>query len=430
MGGLTTALLAATSGLRAAQTGIDLVSRNVANATTVGYTRKTVPQTPLIVGGEGQGVRLGDIERQVNARLQVEVRSGLSQTTAYEVRDDFLSRFELVFGKPGDNTTVAHQLHQLSDAFRQLSTNPDVITTQTTVISRAEAFASGLNVVADSRPGPAHRGRGPDQDLGRHDQRHARRRSTTSTARSPRRGRSAKARPISRIGATPSSTTCRRKSISATSPVRTARSGSRPRAATRCWTSRIHTVSFNNIAQLTPQLAYPLGLDGIMIDGTDVTTSLTGGRLKGLFDLRDTILPQAQLQLDSLAASVTTLLTGEDLELFNDAGVAFNPISTTGYANRIAVNQVVRDEPWRTRDGTVVAVQNTNTGDTTLPLAIIDMFESLQTFPGYDRAGHDLHARRVRFRIRLLPGHAAREHVRLAGEQVGPDRIPADPAEQ
>src|SRR5688572_11358707 len=95
MGGLTTALLAATSGLRAAQTGIDIVSRNVANATTVGYTRKTVPQTPLIVGGEGQGVRLGDIERQVNARLQVEVRSGLSQTTAYGVRDDFLSRFEL-----------------------------------------------------------------------------------------------------------------------------------------------------------------------------------------------------------------------------------------------------------------------------------------------------------------------------------------------
>ena len=75
MGGLTTALLAATSGLRAAQTGIDLVSRNVANATTVGYTRKTIVQTPLIVGGEGQGVRLGDIERNVNARLQVEVRS-------------------------------------------------------------------------------------------------------------------------------------------------------------------------------------------------------------------------------------------------------------------------------------------------------------------------------------------------------------------
>ena len=79
---------------------------------------------------------------------------------------------------------------------------------------------------------------------------------------------------------------------------------------------------------------------------------------------------------------MTTLLTGEDLELFTDGAAAFNPLNTTGYANRIAVNQVVRDNPWRTRDGTVVAVQNPNTGDTTLPLAVIDMFEGLQTFPG------------------------------------------------
>ena len=41
MGGLTTALLAATSGLRAAQTGIDLVSRNVSNATTPGRPVKS-----------------------------------------------------------------------------------------------------------------------------------------------------------------------------------------------------------------------------------------------------------------------------------------------------------------------------------------------------------------------------------------------------
>jgi flagellar hook-associated protein 1 FlgK len=381
MGGLTTALLAATSGLRAAQTGIDIVSRNVANATTVGYTRKTVPQTPLIVGGEGQGVRLGDIERQVNARLQVEVRSGLSQTTAYEVRDDFLSRFELVFGKPGDNTTVAHQLHQLSDAFRQLSTNPDVITTQTTVISRAEAFASGLNVVADRVQGL--RTEAEDAIKTSVDTINA-----NLTAIDDLNSQIAQARSL---GQSTADLEDRRdtfldglsKEIDISYFMR--QNGEvwiQTTGGQALLDVGIHTVSFNNIAQLTPQLAYPLGLDGVMIDGTDVTTSLTGGRLKGLFDLRDTILPQAQLQLDSLAANVTTLLTGEDLELFTDGAVAFNALNTTGYANRITVNQVVRDEPWRTRDGTVVAVQNTNTGDTTLPLAIVDMFEGLQTFPG------------------------------------------------
>jgi flagellar hook-associated protein 1 FlgK len=381
MGGLTTALLAATSGLRAAQTGIDLISRNVANATTVGYTRKTIVQTPLIVGNEGQGVRLGDIERNVNARLQVEVRSGLSQTSAYQVRDDFLSRFELVFGKPGDNTTVSHQLSQLSDAFRQLSASPDVITTQTTVISKAEAFASGLNVVADRIQGL--RTEAEDQI-----------KTSVDTI-------NAKLAAIDDLNSQISQAKSLGQSTADLEDLRDTFLNDLSKEIDISYFERqngeiwiqtkggqalldvtVRAVSFNNVAQLNPQLAYPLGLDGIEIDGNDVTASLTGGRLKGLFDLRDTILPQAQLQLDSLAANVTTLLSGEDLELFNDAGVTFNPLNTTGYANRITVNQVVRNEPWRTRDGTVVAVQNTNTGDTTLPLAIIDMFESQQAFPG------------------------------------------------
>jgi flagellar hook-associated protein 1 FlgK len=381
MGGLTTALLAATSGLRAAQTGIDLVSRNVANATTAGYTRKTISQTPLIVGGEGQGVRLGDVERQVNARLQVEVRSGLSQTSAYQVRDDFLSRFELVFGKPGDNTTVAHQLSQLSDAFRQLSTSPDVITTQTTVISKAEAFASGLNVVADRVQGL--RTEAEDQIKTSVDTINSK-----LTAIDDLNGQIAQARSLGQGTADLED----RRDTFLDDLSKEIDISYFERQNGEVWIQTkgghalldvaVHTVSFNNVAQLTPQLSYPLGLDGIMIDGTDVTTSLTGGRLKGLFDLRDTILPQAQLQLDTLAANVTTLLTGQDIELFNDAGVTFNPVNTAGYANRITVNQVVKDNPWRTRDGTVVATQNTNTGDTTLPLAVIDMFEGLQTFPG------------------------------------------------
>jgi flagellar hook-associated protein 1 FlgK len=381
MGGLTTALLAATSGLRAAQTGIDLVSRNVANATTVGYTRKTIPQTPLIVGGEGQGVRLGLIERNVNARLQLEVRDGLSQTAAYQVRDNFLSRFELVFGKPGDNTTVAHQLGQLTDAFRQLSTNPDVITTQTTVISRAEALASGLNVVANRVQGL--RTEAEDQIKTSVDNINAK-----LTAIDDLNGQIAQARSL---GQSTADLEDRRdtflndlsKEIDISYFER--QNGEvwiQTKGGQALLDITVHTVSFNNVAQLTPQHAYPLGLDGVMIDGFDVTTSLTGGRLKGLFDLRDTILPQAQLQLDSLAANLTTLLSGEDLELFNDAGVTFNPANTTGFANRITVNQVVKDNPWRTRDGTVVATQNPNTGDTALPLAIVDMFESVQTFPG------------------------------------------------
>jgi flagellar hook-associated protein 1 FlgK len=381
MGGLTTALLAATSGLRAAQTGIDLVSRNVANATTQGYTRKTVPQSPLIVGGEGQGVQLGLIQRQVNERLLIEVRKGISETATLEVQDDFLSRFELAFGKPGDNTTVSNQVHALADAFRQLATNPDVITTQTTVVSKAEVLARGLNTLADRVQGL--RSEAEDQIKTSVETINAK-----LVAIDDLNTQIAQAQSLGQ--ATPDLEDRRdqflndlAKEIDISYYKRS--NGEiwiQTKAGAALLDVAVHTVSFNNTPVVTPLQTYPLGLDGVIVDGQDITTSISDGRLRGLFDLRDTILPQAQLQLDTLAASLTTTLAGQDLELFNDNGVAFNVANTTGFANRISINQTVKDNPWRTRDGTVVAVPNTNTGDSAIPLAIVSMFESLQTFPG------------------------------------------------
>ncbi len=381
MGGLTTALLAATSGLRAAQTGLDLVSRNVANATTEGYTRKSAPQTPLIVGGEGQGVRVGLIERQVNSRLQIEVRNGLSETEALRVRDDFLSRFELSFGKPGDNTTISHYLHDLADSFRQLSTNPDVITTQTTVISKAETFALGMNDVADRIQGLRTEAEDAiktsvdiiNAKLVAIDDLNTQIAQVTSLGQSAPDLEDRRDMFLNDLAKEIDISYFKRSNGEIWIQTKNGQS---------LLDVSVHTLSFNNITQVTANLTYPLGLDGVMVDGNDITPDLTGGRLKGLFDLRDTILPQAQLQLDELAANTTTLLTGLGLELFNDNGVTFDPLNTTGYANRITINQAVKDEPWRTRDGTVVPTENPNQGDVTIPLTIIDMFEGLQTFPG------------------------------------------------
>ncbi len=113
----------------------------------------------------------------------------------------------------------------------------------------------------------------------------------------------------------------------------------------------------------------------------DITLDIRGGKLKGRWSCATTSCRRAQLQLDSYAATVTQLFTAQNIELFNDSGSTFLPANTTGFANRISVNAAVINDPWRTRDGTVVAAENANKGDATLPLAIIDMFEQLQTFP-------------------------------------------------
>ena len=71
---LTTSLLHARSGLIGAQAGLDVVSRNIANATTEGYTKKIHNQSNLIIGGTGSGVRTDEVTRKVTDTLQQSLR--------------------------------------------------------------------------------------------------------------------------------------------------------------------------------------------------------------------------------------------------------------------------------------------------------------------------------------------------------------------
>ena len=49
--GLSSALGAALSGLKASQSGLDLVAANVANAGVAGYTKKTLVTEQAVAGG-------------------------------------------------------------------------------------------------------------------------------------------------------------------------------------------------------------------------------------------------------------------------------------------------------------------------------------------------------------------------------------------
>ena len=60
------ALSAALTGLRASQAQIDVLSANIANASTPGYTRKILPQTSQSVDGVTIGVNTATIVRNVS----------------------------------------------------------------------------------------------------------------------------------------------------------------------------------------------------------------------------------------------------------------------------------------------------------------------------------------------------------------------------
>ena len=89
---LISALGSALTGMQASQRAADLVSRNVANATTDGYTKKVLPRDSLVLAGQGAGVVTGEVQRQLDLRVQAQMWVEQSSSARLDVVDDFLQR--------------------------------------------------------------------------------------------------------------------------------------------------------------------------------------------------------------------------------------------------------------------------------------------------------------------------------------------------
>jgi flagellar hook-associated protein 1 len=66
---LQVALSDALSSLQAIEAQTNLVSNNVANASTPGYVDRTLPLQEQVEGGVGQGVATGTVQRLANQSL-------------------------------------------------------------------------------------------------------------------------------------------------------------------------------------------------------------------------------------------------------------------------------------------------------------------------------------------------------------------------
>jgi len=107
-----------------------------------------------------------------------------------------------------------------------------------------------------------------------------------------------------------------------------------------------------------------LTLNGEPISVTGSASSIAGGRLGALFEVRDETTIEAQSRLDGLARdlierfedpAVDPSLTPGDPGLFTDGGAALDPLDTLGLSARLSVNSAVDPAQggalWRLRDG-------------------------------------------------------------------------------
>lgn len=137
--------------LTAARLGIQTASQNVANVNTPGYSRQRLTLSasqPVFAQGFqiGSGVQVGDIRRIVDEGLLTRLTSQQSLTGHSQARYERLLEIESLFGADGGG--LGTNLNGLFSSLGQLQSDPGDRALRGGVVQAAQAFTSGLNLIA------------------------------------------------------------------------------------------------------------------------------------------------------------------------------------------------------------------------------------------------------------------------------------------
>ena len=148
--GLNSALSIASGGLANINAQFALISQNVANAATPGYSVENGSQQSLTADGVGLGVQSGPAQLQIDQALQASVNQQNAVVSNGQTTQTALQAIDSVMGAPGSGSDLASLLGNLQDSFSTLLTDPSNQTQQGAVVSSATALTQGINTLGNA----------------------------------------------------------------------------------------------------------------------------------------------------------------------------------------------------------------------------------------------------------------------------------------
>jgi flagellar hook-associated protein 1 FlgK len=141
---LTQALNAATAGLNVTQQSLSVTAGNIANAQTPGYVRKTLDQQEQAAGAS-ISVGAGAITRQLNVLVQSQLQTQTSGASFATTLSNVYQQLQTVYGAPGSASGLDTLFNGFTTALQSLQSNPSSPTTQGQAINAAQVLAQQLN---------------------------------------------------------------------------------------------------------------------------------------------------------------------------------------------------------------------------------------------------------------------------------------------
>ncbi|MBN8631374.1 MAG: flagellar hook-associated protein FlgK [Rhodobacterales bacterium] len=380
---VTSALAGALSGLSATSRQAEILSSNVANATTPGYARRQVSLGSAVLAGQGQGVQVLGVTRDVDRQLLGERRIAQAGGSDRDVRADFLRRVEQTLGTPDSEGSLAARLAAFDQALVEAAGRPDSQARLNGIATTARSLAAGLAAAtADIQAARATADRRIGEEVGKLNSTLAQLQELNVELRS-----------FTGAGRDISALLDKRQQlvdqISSIVPVREIPRDLNQIALFTTGGAPLlegspSAIGFSATHTITPEMTQALGgVSGITINGRPYDTTgsaspILGGSLGALFAVRDELAVSAQGKLDAVARDLVERFSAAGIDptlapgaagLFTDSGAAFDPLDETGLAGRLMLNAAADPAAggalFRLRDGLGAAAEGPP-GDGTL----------------------------------------------------------------
>lgn len=358
---LSTALNTALSGLSVNARMAEIVSSNVANASTEGYGVRSANLASVYIGGEGAGVRMSGISRNVDFALLQDRRNAEAEAGFLASQNSTLSRIEDTFGQVGSDDTLAAHLARFEGALIEASADPMDEQKLQQVGVRLQSLTSRINASADEIQ---QQRINADQSIAADVSKLNSYLTSLEKLNSQIVG--------SRGSDQASASLLDQKQIlidrvSAIVPVRelVGQHGETmliTDAGQTLFDGKAVRIVFEPSPTITADMTLESGaLSALTISGDPLSNGigkLTGGTLAASFGARDTVLTSVQRDLDMFAFDFASrleqtdasLATGE-LGILTDGSSPLSALDIDGFSGRLMVNALAADDTTKLRTG-------------------------------------------------------------------------------
>ncbi|HLG81812.1 MAG TPA: flagellar hook-associated protein FlgK [Bradyrhizobium sp.] len=332
---LNSAAYIAFSGLSAAQVQIAIASSNISNADTTGYTEEIADQESTVTGGAGSGVQITGISTNIDKLLLKSLIGATSDLGSADTANTYLTELEDLYGtvdgssssSTATGTSLANTLASFESALSSLAATPSSSSLQSAALQALSEVTTQLN---ETSSGIQSLRSNADQDIA----------SSVQSVNSDLQQIASLNSEIKQVAASGQSTADledqRNTALKDIASKMNVSYYTTSNGDLQVYTSSgqalvdasgAHKISYTTASDVTSSTTYPSsGFSGITVNGVDITSQITSGKIGALVTLRDKTLPAAQSQLDELAQQLSSSLNA----VSNQGTAVPAPTSLTG----------------------------------------------------------------------------------------------------